>query len=61
MIKIATLHFDFESKKVYEKPTVKVVKIQQSQMLCSSPYDNVSSLRTYDDDDDVISNKNEIW
>ena len=25
------------TKKDYQKPTMKVVKIQQSQMLCSSP------------------------
>ncbi|MBR1394202.1 MAG: hypothetical protein IJ559_00905 [Prevotella sp.] len=37
MIKKATPHFDFESKKAYKKPSMKVIKIQHSQMLCSSP------------------------
>ena len=37
MIKIATPHFDFESKKEYVKPSMKVVKIQQTQMICTSP------------------------
>ncbi|MBR1682826.1 MAG: hypothetical protein IJ767_00475 [Bacteroidaceae bacterium] len=48
-------------KKQYIQPIMQAVKIQQTQMLCSSPYDDVKSLRTYDDDDDVISDKDEIW
>lgn len=52
---------DTTMKRQYMQPTIQTVKVQHAQMLCNSPYDNVSSLRTYDDDDDVISNKNEIW
>ncbi|MBQ4393661.1 MAG: hypothetical protein II826_11210, partial [Prevotella sp.] len=52
---------DTTMKKQYMQPTMQTVKVQHSQMLCNSPYDEVESLRTYDDDDDVISNKNEIW
>ena len=55
------IDFNRLPKQEYMKPTMRVVKIQQTQMLCSSPYDDVKSLRTYDDDDDAISNKNEIW
>ncbi|MBR1394264.1 MAG: hypothetical protein IJ559_01215 [Prevotella sp.] len=55
------IDFNRLPKQEYMKPTMRVVKIQQTQMLCSSPYDDVKSLHTYDDDDDVISNKNDIW
>lgn len=48
-------------KKQYIQPAMQIVKVQHSQMLCSSPYDDVKSIHTYDDDDDVISNKDEIW
>ena len=49
-------------KKQYMKPTMRVVKIQQTQMLCGSPYDSVSTpLDTYDDPEDVITDKGSIW
>ena len=35
---------------------------QHMQMLCGSPYDNVRSpLDTYDDSDDIITDKGSIW
>ena len=38
MIKIAKPHFDFESKKDYQKPTMKVVQLQHRQhILTGSP------------------------
>ena len=49
-------------KKEYMKPTMRVVKIQQTQMLCGSPYDDIKSpVDTYDDPEDVISDKGSIW
>ena len=49
-------------KKTYMKPTTKVVYIHHTQMLCASPYnDQNGPLETYDDDEDVIYEKNSIW
>jgi hypothetical protein len=49
-------------KKEYTKPTMRVVKIQQHRMLCASPYDGLQSpVSTYDDPEDVIEDKNDIW
>ena len=50
-------------KKTYLKPTTKVVPIQQRQHLLSgSPYDNQKGpLETYDNNEDVIDQKNSIW
>lgn len=49
-------------KRHYTTPTMRAVTVRHTQMLCASPYDNVTSpLRTYDDDDEVIRSKNEIW
>ena len=49
-------------KKEYIQPTMHVVKIQQQRMLCGSPYDNVTSpVQTYDDPEDAITDKNDIW
>ena len=49
-------------KKQYMKPAMRVVKIQQMQMLCGSPYDDIKSpLDTYDDPEDVITDKGSIW
>ena len=39
-----------------------VVKIQQQRMLCGSPYNDLkSSVSTYNDDEDVIDDKGDIW
>ena len=50
-------------KRTYIKPTTKVVPIQQRQHLLSgSPYDNQKGpLETYDDNEDVIDQKGNIW
>jgi len=49
-------------KKEYMKPAMRVVKIQQTQMLCGSPYDDIKSpLDTYGDPEDVITDKGSIW
>ena len=50
-------------KKDYEKPTMRVVKIQhQHHLLAGSPYDSVSTpLDTYDAHEDVITDKGSIW
>ena len=51
-------------KKDYEKPTMRVVKIQhQHHLLSGSPYDDIKSpLETYGDDpEDVITDKGSIW
>ena len=49
-------------KKTYLKPTTKVVQIQHRQLLSASPYDNIQSpVETYNDDNDVIDQKNSIW
>ena len=41
---------------------MRVVKIQQTQMLCGSPYDDIKSpVDTYDDPEDVITDKGSIW
>ena len=39
-----------------------VVKIQQQRMLCSSPYNDVKTpVSVYDNDEDVIDQKGNIW
>ena len=50
-------------KKDYEKPTMRVVKIQhQHHLLAGSPYDDIKSpVETYDSDEDVITDKGSIW
>ena len=49
-------------KKTYMKPTTKVVQIHHRQLLIGSPYDNQNApLETYDDDNDVIDQKSNIW
>jgi len=49
-------------KKQYMKPAMQVVEIRQHQILCGSPYDSVSTpLDTYDDEDDIITDKGSIW
>ena len=50
-------------KRTYQKPTTKVVQIQhRQQLLSASPYnDQKAPLETYDDDDDVIDQKGNIW
>ena len=49
-------------KRTYIKPTTKVVPIQQRQhLLCGSSYDDQKSLNVYDDDEDVIDQKGDIW
>ena len=49
-------------KKEYIQPTMHVVKIQQQRMFCGSPYDDQNGpLKTYNDDEDVIDQKGNIW
>ena len=49
-------------KKTYMKPTTKVVYIHHTQLLSASPYnDQNGPLETYDEEDDVIYEKNSIW
>ena len=49
-------------KKTYLKPTTKVVQIQHRQLLSGSLYnDQKAPLETYDNDEDVIYQKNSIW
>ena len=41
---------------------MRVVKLQQQRMLCGSNYDGLTSpVSTYNDDEDVIEDKNGIW
>ena len=49
-------------KRTYQKPTTTVVYIHHTQLLCGSPYDNQNGpLKTYDDNQDVINEKGNIW
>lgn len=49
-------------KEAYMKPDMQVMEIRQRQILCGSPYDNVSTpLDTYDEPEDVITDKGSIW
>ena len=49
-------------KKTYLKPTTMVVQIHHRQLLSASPYDNIQSpVETYNDDQDVINEKGNIW
>ena len=50
-------------KKEYMKPTMTVVALKHcSHILCGSNYDNVSApVETYDDPEDAITDKNDIW
>lgn len=50
-------------KKTYQKPTMEVIQIHhRQQLLTASPYGNIQSpVETYDDDNDVIDQKNSIW
>ena len=45
-------------KKVYMKPTMQVVKIQQQHIICSSPGDQ-TSIPVYDDDE--IIDEGAVW
>ena len=45
-------------KKVYMKPTMQVVKIQQQHIICSSPGDQ-TSIPVYDDDE--IIDEQFVW
>ena len=48
MIQIATPHFDFESKKTYQKPTINVVKLQhQTHILAGSGPKTLQGLGPY--------------
>ena len=48
-------------KRTYMKPTTKVVQIQHRQLLSGS-YNNLKSpVETYNDDQDVINEKGNIW
>ena len=53
-MKIAKPHFDFESKKEYFKPSMKVVKLQHKCQLLSGS--QVTSVRSNLGDDDAF-----IW
>ena len=56
------IDFNRLPKQEYMKPTMRVVEIRQHQMLCSSTYNNVQTpLDTYDDPEDVITDKGNIW
>ena len=50
-------------KRTYMKPTTTVVQIHhRQQLLSASPYGNIQSpVETYDNDEDVIYEKNSIW
>ena len=49
-------------KKQYIKPNMRVVEIRQHHVLCGSPYDNIQKpVETYDEEEDVITEKNSIW
>ena len=50
-------------KKQYMKPTMRVVVLQQhTHLLSGSPYDSMGTpLDTYDDPEDVITDKGSIW
>ncbi len=50
-------------KKEYMKPTMRVVKIQHKcHLLAGSRYDSVEApVRTYDEPEDVITDKGYIW
>ena len=49
-------------KKEYMKPAMQVVELRQHQILCGSPYDSLSTpLDTYDDPEDIITDKGNIW
>jgi len=50
-------------QKAYIKPEQRVVLLQHRTMLLSgSPYDSVSTpLDTYDDPEDIITDKGSIW
>ena len=57
------IDFNRLPKQEYMKPTMRVVTLQQhTHLLAGSNYDSVKSpLDTYDDDDDVITDKGSIW
>ena len=50
-------------KKEYIQPTMRVVALKhQTHILAGSPYDGLQSpVSTYDDPEDVIEDKNDIW
>ena len=50
-------------KKEYIKPMMRVVALKhQTHILAGSPYDDQNGpLKTYDDPEDVIEDKNDIW
>ena len=48
-------------KKQYMKPAMRVVRIQQQHIICSSPYDQQGSksLQMYDDTE--INSEGDVW
>jgi hypothetical protein len=49
-------------KKKYISPILQVVKIQQAQMLCTSPQSlNDEAIDVLQDDDDDIQDVEDIW
>lgn len=49
-------------KKEYIQPAMRVVNIQQHKMLCGSPYNDVKTpVSTYNDDEDAITDKGNVW
>ena len=51
------------NKKAYMKPTMTVVALKhQTHILAGSPYDGLTNpVSTYNDDEDVIEDKGDIW
>ena len=49
MKKIATPHFDFESKKAYEKPSMRVVELQHRTCLLQASGTPPNEIPDYDD------------
>ena len=57
MNKIATPHFDFESKKAYMKPTMQTVELKHRTMILAGSVDTYGMNKTLIEDETV----DEAW
>ena len=53
MTKIATPHFDFESKKEYMKPTMQTVELKHRTMILAGSVDAYGMNKTVIEDEEV--------
>ena len=49
------------NKKAYIKPEQRVVELRHRTTLLAGSYGNQKAVQTYDDEEDIITDKGSIW